>query len=417
MTSVRIGIDTGGTFTDLIAFDASDGTVTSLKVASTPAEPLRAFLGAIEASGADPDEIAFLVHGTTVATNTMIQRAGARVGFVCTAGHEDIPYIQRVNRQFLYDLTWNKPRPLLVSRRDCFGIAERITADGEVLTPLTAEAIEDLCERLAANGELEALAVCLLFSYLRTDHERALATALRERFPELPLSVSHEVAPIWREYERSSTVIADAYVKPLMQGYVASLAQGLAEADINVNWAMMKSNGGLMKAEAAADHPIHLAMSGPAGGAVASRHVAGLLGLENVVTIDVGGTSADVALILGGDVGYTTSYEVEWGIPAAIPAHGHPHRGGGGRIHRLGQRRRLPAGGSAERRRRPRAHLLRSRRATGHPHRRQPGSGPPRSGLLLRRDHAPRRGPRPYRRHRDGGWPGHVPAGAGPRRR
>lgn len=319
MTSVRIGIDTGGTFTDLIAFDTSDGTVSSLKVASTPAEPLRAFLGSIEASGVPAGDIAFLVHGTTVATNAMIQRAGARVGFICTAGHEDIPYIQRVNRQFLYDLTWNKPRPLLVSRRDCYGVAERITAGGEVLTPLSAEAIHDLCERLAANGELEALAVCLLFSYLNTDHETALAAALREQFPRLPLSVSHEVAPIWREYERSSTVIADAYVKPLMQRYVTSLAGGLTEADIGVNWAMMKSNGGLMKAAAAADHPIQLAMSGPAGGAVASRHVAGLLDLENVVTIDVGGTSADVALILGGEVGYTTSYEVEWGIPAAIP--------------------------------------------------------------------------------------------------
>ena len=319
MTSVRIGIDTGGTFTDLIAFDASDGTVTSLKVASTPAAPLRAFLGAIEASGATPADIAFLVHGTTVATNAMIQRTGARVGFICTAGHEDIPYIQRVNRQFLYDLTWNKPRPLLVSRRDCYGVAERVTADGEVLTPLDAEAIHDLCERIAANEDLEALAVCLLFSYLNTDHERALAAALRERFGNLPLSVSHEVAPIWREYERSSTTIADAYVKPLMQGYVASLAGGLADAEIDVNWAMMKSNGGLMNAEAAADHPIHLAMSGPAGGAVAARHIAGLLDLPNMVTVDVGGTSADVALILAGDVGYTTSYEVEWGIPAAIP--------------------------------------------------------------------------------------------------
>ncbi len=317
--TTRIGIDTGGTFTDLIAFDTADGTVTSLKVASTPSEPLRAFLRAIEASGVAPDDIAFLVHGTTVATNAMIQRAGARVGFICTAGHEDIPFIQRVNRQFLYDLNWNKPRPLLASRRDCFGVAERITADGSVLTPLSSEAIHDLCERIAANSELEALAVCLLFSYLNTDHEKALAEALRERFGELPLSVSHEVAPIWREYERSSTVIADAYVKPLMQRYVASLAGGLADADINVNWAMMKSNGGLMKAAAAADGPIHLAMSGPAGGAVAGRHVADLLGLQNMVTIDVGGTSADVALILGGDVGYTTSYEVEWGIPAAIP--------------------------------------------------------------------------------------------------
>src|SRR5688572_2878379 len=124
MAAKRIGIDTGGTFTDLILFDVAEGTISSLKVSSTPSEPLRAFISAIRESDTEPDDIAFLVHGTTVATNALIERKGAKVGFVCTSGHEDIPYIQRVNRQYLYDLSWDKPRPLLRSRQHCFGVKE-----------------------------------------------------------------------------------------------------------------------------------------------------------------------------------------------------------------------------------------------------------------------------------------------------
>ena len=318
MASKRIGIDTGGTFTDLILFDVDDGSTSSVKVASTPREPLEAFTSSIDESGASPEEIAFLVHGTTVATNALIERKGAKVAFVCTAGHEDIPYIQRVNRQFLYDLSWDKPRPLLRSRRHCFGVKERVDAHAEVLVPLDQGVIDELCERLEED-EFEAIAVSLLFSYLNTTHEEQLAAELRKRFPDTPLSVSHEVAPIWREYERSSTTIADAYIKPLMQRYVNGLEGGLNDVGIDLSWAMMKSNGGLMDAQAAADHPIHLAMSGPAGGAVASKHVADILGFEDLVTIDVGGTSADVGLILESKLGYTTEYEIEWGIPAAIP--------------------------------------------------------------------------------------------------
>ena len=318
MTVKRIGIDTGGTFTDLILFDVDNGSISSLKVSSTPSEPLEAFIASIRQSGARPEEIAFLVHGTTVATNALIQREGAKVAFLCTAGHEDIPYIQRVNRQYLYDLSWDKPRPLLRSRRHCFGVKERINAHGDVVVPLESGAIDVLCQQIA-EGDFEAIAVCLLFSYMSTTHEELLAAELRRRFPDTPLSVSHEVAPIWREYERSSTTIADAYIKPLMQRYVDSLESGLKNAGIDLNWAMMKSNGGLMDAGAAADHPIHLAMSGPAGGAVASQYIAGILGLDDVVTLDVGGTSADVGLILNERLGYTTEYEIEWGIPAAIP--------------------------------------------------------------------------------------------------
>jgi len=318
MASFRIGIDTGGTFTDLVGFNVDTGDLQSLKVPSTPREPLRAFIGAIQESGVDACDIAGLVHGTTVATNALIQRTGAKVAFVTTAGFEDMPYIQRVNRQELYNLDWDKPRPLLRSRRHCFGVNERVNAKGKVVKPLDLEEVETLCDKLI-SGEFEAVAVCLLFAYLNTEHEQMLEQRLHSRLDGLPVSVSHQVAPIWREYERASTTIADAYLKPLIRGYVGSLQRGLDGEAIDIPWALMKSNGGITQAPAAADHPIEVAMSGPAGGMVASRWLSDLLGMKDVVTIDVGGTSADVGIIVGGELNHTTEYEIEWGIPAAIP--------------------------------------------------------------------------------------------------
>jgi N-methylhydantoinase A len=318
MNSFRIGIDTGGTFTDLIRFDINTGELQSLKVASSPQEPLQAFIGAIRGSEVRAPEIGGLVHGTTVATNTLIERRGAKVAFVTTAGFEDMPYIQRVNRQELYNLDWDKPRPLLGSRRHCFGLNERIDAKRDVVKALDLVQVDSLCDQLLEGG-FEAVAVCLLFAYVNTDHEQAVKQRLHERLNGMPLSISHEVAPIWREYERASTTIADAYLKPLIQGYVGSLQRGLDEEDIKTPWAMMKSNGGVMQASAAAENPIQLAMSGPAGGMVASHYIAGLQGLQDVVTLDTGGTSADVGIIVDGELPYTTEYEIEWGIPAAIP--------------------------------------------------------------------------------------------------
>jgi N-methylhydantoinase A len=197
-------------------------------------------------------------------------------------------------------------------------VKERVNSKGQIIGPLEQAEIDRVC-REVEHGQFEALAVCLLFAYLNTEHERMLAAALRQRFPGIPISVSHEIAPIWREYERSSTVIADAFVKPLIQRYVSSLKTGLRNCGFTKPWSMMKSNGGLMDADAAALNPIQLAMSGPAGGAVASQRLSQLLALDNVVTIDVGGTSADVGVLLNGQITYTTEYEIEWGIPASIP--------------------------------------------------------------------------------------------------
>ena len=238
MTSYRIGIDTGGTFTDLIRFNVDTGELQSLKVPSTPREPLQAFIGAIRESGVDARDITGLVHGTTVATNALIQRTGAKVAFVTTAGFEDMPYIQRINRQELYNLDWDKPQPLLRSRRHCFGVSERMNSKGQAVKPLDLAEVDALCDKLSAGG-FEAIAVCLLFAYLNTQHEEALQARLQERLDGVPLSMSHQVAPIWREYERAITTSADAYLKPLIQDYVGSLQRGLATEGIDVVWAFM----------------------------------------------------------------------------------------------------------------------------------------------------------------------------------
>ncbi|MEA2525292.1 MAG: N-methylhydantoinase [Thermomicrobiales bacterium] len=317
-TGYLVGIDTGGTFTDLVAYDAMTGVITTFKTPSVPSRPGQALLNAIDGAGIPMSDVGGLVHGTTVATNALIERTGARVGFLVTAGHEDIPYIQRINRKTLYDLFWQKPKPLLKSRRDSLGVPERLAADGRVLRPLDETALARQCQTLKDEG-VEAIAVCLLFAYVNPEHEQRAREIIERELPGIPISISHEVAPIWREYERASTTIADAYLKPLMRRYVGSLTESLSGAGLTSHWTIMKSNGGAMLAEATAENPIQTAQSGPAGGMLAAAAL-GLQAAEpNLLTLDMGGTSADVGIIQGGEQKHTTEYEIEWGIPAAIP--------------------------------------------------------------------------------------------------
>ena len=313
-----IGIDTGGTFTDLVAYDPSTGEITTFKTPSVPSAPGQALLDAISGAEISMGDVGELVHGTTVATNALIERTGARVGFLVTQGHEDIPYIQRINRKTLYDLRWQKPRPLLQSRRDSIGVPERIGAEGQVIRPLDVAAIADLCRELREH-EVQAVAICLLFAYVNPDHEQQVKAIVERELPGVPVSVSHEVAPIWREYERASTTIADAYLKPLMRRYVDSLTDALSGAGLQSSWTIMKSNGGAMRAEAAAENPIQTAQSGPAGGMLAAAALGVQAGEPDLLTLDMGGTSADVAIIRKGEQKHTTEYEIEWGVPAAIP--------------------------------------------------------------------------------------------------
>lgn len=313
-----IGIDTGGTFTDLVAYDPSSGTISTFKTPSVPSSPGQALLNAINGAEIPMAQIDGLVHGTTVATNALIERTGARVGFLVTEGHEDIPYIQRINRKTLYDLRWQKPKPLLQSRTDALGVPERIGSEGQTIRPLDEDRVVQQCQALKEHG-VQAVAVCLLFAYVNPDHEVRVKDIVERELPGIPISVSHEVAPIWREYERASTTIADAYLKPLMRRYVDSLTSALKGDGLTSPWTIMKSNGGAMRAEAAAESPIHTAQSGPAGGMLAAAAFGVQAGEPDLLTLDMGGTSADVAIVISGAQKHTTEYEIEWGVPAAIP--------------------------------------------------------------------------------------------------
>lgn len=315
---VLVGIDTGGTFTDLVAFDLGSGRISTSKTPSVPGQPGQALINAIEAAELSMPGISGLVHGTTVGTNALIERTGARVLLLVTVGHEDIPYIQRINRKTLYDLRWQKPRPLLRSRQDSVGVEERVGAEGQVIRKLDIAALVAACRELRERP-IEAVAISLLFSYINPEHERQVREVVERELPGLPISVSHEVAPIWREYERTSTTIADAYLKPLLERYVDSLSTMLAEAGLRIPWTIMKSNGGAMLAEVAATYPIQTAQSGPAGGMLVAAALGKQAGLPNLLTLDMGGTSADVGIILNGELRHTTEYEIEWGVPAAIP--------------------------------------------------------------------------------------------------
>lgn len=313
-----IGIDTGGTFTDLVAYDPGSGEITTFKTPSVPSQPGQALLNAIGGAEIPMGDVGSLVHGTTVATNALIERTGGRVGFLTTAGHEDIPYIQRINRKTLYDLRWTKPRPLLTSRRDSLGVPERIGAEGQTLRELDEAVVVEQCATLKASG-VDSVAICLLFAYVNPTHEARVKAIVERELPGVPVSVSHEVAPIWREYERASTTIADAYLKPLMRRYIGSLTDSLSGAGMNAPWTIMKSNGGAMRSGAAAENPIQTAQSGPAGGMLAAATFGVQANEPNLLTLDMGGTSADVAVVVNGQLKHTTEYEIEWGVPAAIP--------------------------------------------------------------------------------------------------
>ncbi len=317
MPSFRVGIDTGGTFTDLIALDESSGEIHLGKVFSTPGQPAEALLNALAQTQIPLPAVKQLIHGTTVATNALLEHKGAKLAYVTTAGFEDIPFIQRIRREYHYDLMWVKPEPL-VERQHCYGAQERVDYRGDVIIPLDLASLQPVIEA-AHQGEIEAIAVCYLFAYLQPAHELATARHLQTAAPQLPVSLSSQLSPLWREYERASTTIADAYLRPLMTRYIGSLNERLVAAGLTTPWALMKSNGGVMPSDTVAENPIQTVMSGPAGGMIACKYFAGLSGDDRVVTLDMGGTSCDVGLLAGGEQRYTTEFEIEWGVPITVP--------------------------------------------------------------------------------------------------
>jgi N-methylhydantoinase A len=338
--TIRCGIDTGGTFTDLIGVNWATGDLIVGKFPSSAKDPIKSIVGVIRESKLDLSRTASVVLGTTLGLNALLQRQGARVIFITTAGFEDVLFIQRMNRRHHYSFEWVKPAPL-VERRNCLGIQERIDAHGKVLLPLRPEEMERVgseVERRLAESPVQdtAIAVCLLFSYINSEHERALKKYLESRFPTVPLSISHEVAPIWREYERGSTAVVDAFIKPILGRYVAGVRSSLGQVGPTVPWTIMKSNGGHATPAAVEKQPVNTVLSGLSGGIIGARYFGALAGEKNLVTLDMGGTSCDVGLVREGTLSHVTNYEVEWGMPISAPFVDVSSIGaGGGSIARL----------------------------------------------------------------------------------
>ena len=300
-----VGVDVGGTFTDFCAFDMERGQERVFKTPSTPDDPAEAILAGLatlqEMAAIPPDDVSRFAHGTTVATNALLQRKGAPVALITTEGFRDLLEIGRQIRPKLYDFKADNPPPL-VPRQNRFEIAERIGAKGQVVRGLEDEAIADAVELVWQSGA-EACAVGLLFAFLNPAHERRIGAALQEKLPNVFISLSSAVQPEFREFERLSTTVLNAYLQPLVTRYMERLRTGLEPLAPKAAVGINQSSGGLMSIERAEAFPVRTALSGPAAGAVGAVHTAVLAGRKNVITLDMGGTSADVCLIRDGDAG------------------------------------------------------------------------------------------------------------------
>jgi 5-oxoprolinase (ATP-hydrolysing)/N-methylhydantoinase A len=301
----RVGVDVGGTFTDLIYVDDEAGIVEVHKLPTTPADPSQGTVQGIrevaEGAGSEPAALDQVFHGTTIATNIVIEHNGAKVGMITTEGYRDILHIARhkkpLNFSNYQDLPWQ--RYPIVRRRYRLTVPERVTKDGSVLVPLDEEAARAQVRKLKEAG-VEAVAVCFLFSFLNSEHERRVAEIVREEFPEAFLSVSSEVLPQYREYERFSTVCLNAFVGPKVATYVRRLEDELRGMGVRTGVHLMTSASGVATAEGAVSRPVNLLMSGPVAGVVGGIWAGKQAGYDNVITLDVGGTSADIGLAQDG---------------------------------------------------------------------------------------------------------------------
>jgi N-methylhydantoinase A len=316
----RVGVDSGGTFTDVCLFEETTGRLEVWKVSSTPDDPSRGIsqgvkegLGRVEAV---PQQVGYFGHGTTVATNALIQHRGVPTGLITTAGFRDLLEIGRQKRPDLYDLQADKP-PVLVSRDLRLEVPERLRYDGTVETELDETALRQAARRLREAG-VKAVAVCFLYGFVRTEHEETARRIIAEEFPEAYVCAGHEVAPEFREYERMSTTVVNAYLGPVMQGYIRRLAERLSGLGLSATPHLTQSNGGVIGFEAATRLPVRTVLSGPSTGVVAAQEVGRLAGFDNLITFDMGGTSSDVALLQGGQC-RLASEAVVHGYPIKAP--------------------------------------------------------------------------------------------------
>ena len=308
----RLGVDIGGTFTDATLINETTGEIRVGKVPSTPQDPSHGFMEAthriLREAAVSPDEVGYVVHGTTVATNSIIEGKVARTGFVTTDGFRDLLEIQRQIRPSLYDLQFEKPRPL-TPRYLCFGVPERLDAQGNVLTPLDESAVRQVAEQLRQE-DVESIAVCFLHSYINPSHEKRTGEILREVLPDTIISLSSEVAPEFREYFRASTTVINASISPVVGRYLQSIEARLRAEGLEAELLVMQSSGGVFTFAAASEKPVFMVESGPAAGVIAATYLGTTLGYPDVISFDMGGTTAKAGLIQNGTPRITKDYEV-----------------------------------------------------------------------------------------------------------
>ena len=317
---IRIGIDIGGTFTDLQIWDGRTGIMASHKVPTTPDDPSIGLMAGIKAAalrfGFALSDVSHVLHGTTIATNAVLERKFPPAALITTAGFEDVLEIARHNRRDIYSV-WPQPAPVLIPRNLRFGIAERTTAHGKIAIPLTDESLAALVRRVAA-AQVETVAVSLLNSYLNTHNESRIAEWLSRELPDLPVSLSSTISPEIREYERTSTTALNALLVPVVRSYMDRLVARFHSEGFSPVLLIVQSNGGVCSPATAALEPVRLLLSGPSGGAMAARAISQRLQLHNLVGVDMGGTSFDVSVIRDGRIEIVTQGEIDR-LPVRVP--------------------------------------------------------------------------------------------------
>jgi N-methylhydantoinase A len=325
--SVRLGVDIGGTFTDVVL--EKDGVPFSIKVLTTYSAPENAIIDGMHQvcakAGVTPAQIDQIIHGTTLATNALIERRGAKTALITTEGFRDVIEMRTESRFEQYDLNLNLPDPLL-PRQMRFTVAGRVDANGKILVDMDRAKVEAIVDQIAEGG-FESVAVGLIHSYLNPTHEQLVRDVLDEKLPNVAVSISSEVSPQMREYERFNTVVANAYIKPLMASYLGRLGDRLNDEGVSCRIFLMHSGGGVISIQNAADFPVRLVESGPAGGAVFAAHIAARYGLDKVLSFDMGGTTAKICLIKNQtpktsrvfEVARTYRFKKGSGMPISIP--------------------------------------------------------------------------------------------------
>lgn len=318
--SYMIGVDVGGTFTDFSIFDSGDGKLTHYKYSSTPDDPSRAIVNGIISILSErcisPEEVSYLAHGTTVATNALIEKRGGRLGLITTKGFKDLMEIGRQKRPSLYDLRKQKPERLIPPGLQC-EVEERILYNGKVEIPLNDGQVRKIA-RYFKDQQVETIAICTLFSFIEPKHESRIKEIILEECPEMYVSVSHELVPEFREYSRMSTTVLNAYLGPVMKKYVHNFEQSVLKSGIKVAPYVTQSNGSIISIAETIDCPIRTAVSGPSAGVVGAIYIGAQCQVDKIITFDMGGTSADISLIENGRAQLSNERLVE-GYPCRIP--------------------------------------------------------------------------------------------------